>query len=114
MLAVRASSTSPMRNGESNAVCIRSASAMPPPGVAVAGQDDELVPAEPADDVVSAGAGAESGGDVAQQLVAHLVAQGVVDGLEAVEVHEQHGDGASPRPLQRLRDELVQVGAVGQ
>jgi hypothetical protein len=50
---------------------------------------------------------------VTQQSITHLVAQGVVDGLEAVQVHEQHRDRAAPRP-QRSADELVQISAVGQ
>jgi hypothetical protein len=42
------------------------------------------------------------------------VPEGVVDGLEAVEVQEEHRDRPAAGCLQRAVDELVKVGAVGQ
>ena len=52
-------------------------------------QDGELVAAEAGEDVVAAQRLAQARGDVDEQLVAVLVAQRVVDLLEAVEVDEQ-------------------------
>jgi hypothetical protein len=52
--------------------------------------------------------------DLAEQVVAGLVAQGVVDVLEAVDVEEEDRHRAPVVLLQRGVDELVQVGAVGQ
>ncbi len=51
-----------------------------------AGQDDgELVAAEPGDQITGADVGADAGGDGFQDGVAGFVAEGVVDGFEAVE-----------------------------
>ena len=53
---------------------------------------------------------------LAQQQVAHLVAQGVVDVLEIVQVDEQQGQAAlgCPRAGQVLRQVACQLGAVAQ
>ena len=70
-------------------------------------EHDELVTSEPAHRVPFTECAGQSGGDTGQQLVARLVAQGVVDVLEVVEVEEERrqpgcaGDGrvpASARP----------------
>ena len=67
-------------------------------------QDPELVAAEAGDDVAGAQVRAQPRGDRAQQLVAGVVAEAVVDQLEVVEVEEDDPDrGAGDRrPLQRL------------
>ena len=54
--------------------------------VAAADEDGELVAAEAREQVLVADLAAEALGDLAQQLVAALVAEDVVDLLEAVEV----------------------------
>ena len=56
----------------------------------------------------------QAAGQLAQQLVADLVAEGVVDVLEPVDVEEEHGDRRPVGPLQLGVDELVQVRPVGQ
>ena len=53
-------------------------------------QHHELVAAQAGDDVALAQATGEARRDFLQQLVARLVAERVVDQLEAVEVDEQH------------------------
>ena len=83
-------------------------------GVAVAAQHDELVPAEPADGVAGPGGAGQPRGDLPQQVVAGVVAEGVVDVLEAVDVEEEHRHRAAVVLLELGVDELVQVGAVGQ
>jgi hypothetical protein len=68
------------------------------------GEHDELVAAEAGDGLALADRGAQAVGDRPQQLVAGTVAEGVVDGLEVVEVEEQgsgHGTLAA-RPHQEL------------
>jgi hypothetical protein len=58
----------------------------------------------------------EAVGDLAQQPVADLVAERVVDGLEPVEVDEQQCCVGAGRgvPLDRLLDVPAEVGAVRQ
>ncbi len=88
-------------------------------GVAGAVADDErgeLVAAEAGRGVPGADGVLEPAGGLDQQLVAGLVADGVVDGLEAVEVDEEHGGarvGDSPAG-EGLLDALGEQGAVGQ
>ena len=82
-------------------------------------QDPELVAAETGDDVSRAQVRPQARGDRAQQFVAAMVADAVVDELEAVEVEEQDpdrspGDGAAlERDLERL-DEAGPVGEAGE
>ena len=69
--------------------------------VAAADEHGELVASEPREQVLLADLAAEALGDLAQQLVAALVPEDVVDLLEAVEVDEQQREavaraGASP------------------
>ncbi|MFO1338652.1 MAG: hypothetical protein U1F53_10535 [Burkholderiaceae bacterium] len=55
-------------------------------------------------------------GDLSQQLVAGVVAEAVVDQLEAVEVHEQHGEcvaGFLVRPCHAARQRALDARAVG-
>ena len=64
--------------------------------VAVLDHHRELVAAEARDHVLGAQARAQPRGDRHQQLVAGGVAEAVVDGLEVVEVDEQHRELAAP------------------
>ncbi len=56
------------------------------------GQDGELVPAQPADDVGLPEALLQDEGDLGEGPVAHLVPAGVVDLLEVVDVEVEEGD----------------------
>ena len=89
-------------------------SAAPRAGV---GQDDrELVAAHAVGDVRAAPRGPDRVGQGLQALVAGLVAVGVVDGLEVVEVEEdqrQRHAGAA-HALQLARDVLVEGAVVAQ
>ena len=79
-------------------------------------QDDELVAAPARHGVFGAHRGGEAAGHVLQHEVAAVVAETVVDALEAVEVDEQHrhhaarAGTAGDRPLQPVE----QQAAVGQ
>jgi hypothetical protein len=82
-------------------------------------RDQELVAAEPRQQVALAQRAEQALADVPQQLVAHGVAQRVVDALEAVEVEEQHGQAllvarrvAEHAP--QVLEEGVAVGEPGQ
>ena len=55
-------------------------------------EHDELVSAQARQQLVLAEAARDPGADLAQQLVARLVTQGVVDLLEAVQVEHEHRD----------------------
>ena len=55
-------------------------------------EHDELVAAEPGDDVLDADRARDPVGDEHEQLVARVVAEPVVHELEAVEVDEHHAD----------------------
>ena len=72
----------------------------------------ELVAAEPRERVVVAHAGAEPRPDLAQHLVAGMVAQRVVELLEAVEVDEQERELVAARD--RRLEAVEQVPAVAQ
>ncbi len=92
------------------------------PAERAADQGGELVAAEPGDGVPAADGALEPAGGLDQQLVADLVAGGVVDRLEAVQVEEEHGDPGArlvlrasgcqggPQPLGEQRP----VGQVGE
>ena len=79
-------------------------------------QDDELVAAEARQRVARTHHAAQPLADDAQELVAHLMAEIVVDHLEAVDVTEEHGDLApgSVRLEQRMVDVVKQQPSVGQ
>ena len=79
-------------------------------------QDPELVAAEPRDRVGGAHAGHEPLGHELQQLVAGRVPEPVVDGLEVVEVDEQHGHlgGAARTAAERVLGAVVEQRAVGE
>ena len=76
----------------------------------------ELVAAEPGGGVPGADRVLEPAGGLDEQLVAGLVADGVVDRLEAVEVDEEHGGAAVAGAAagERLADALGEQRAVGQ
>jgi hypothetical protein len=82
----------------------------------VLAEHDELVATESRHGVAGAQGGVDAGGDRAQHLVARVVAVGVVDALEAVEVDEEHRDGpvATPRAQQRVAQALEEDRAVGE
>ncbi len=84
--------------------------------VGVGADDDELVTADPGDDVGRAGQRAQPLRDPGEHLVAEHVAVDVVDGLELVEVDVQHGDRAVAvaRVGEGLGEPVGQVRAVGQ
>ena len=79
-------------------------------------QDEKLVSSLPAHGVLEAHAPVQALAEHAQQLVADRVAERVVDGLEPVEVEEQHGDVAAARagPGGGLLEALAQADPVGQ
>ena len=59
------------------------------------GDDDEFVAAEPGDEAAIAGLLAQTFGEHPDEPVAGVVAEIVVDGLEPVQVEEQHCDGSA-------------------
>ena len=81
-------------------------------------QDRELVAAEPGDGVAGPQGRLQPARDGDQQPVADVVAERVVDELEAVEVQEQHrragGRAAALRAPDRLRQAVQEQHAVGQ
>ena len=75
----------------------------------------ELVAPQAADEVVGADGTGQAGTDLGQQLVAHVVADGVIDLLEPVEVDEQQGQGLARHPVGEYGGQaLVEVTPVGQ
>ena len=78
--------------------------------------DAELVAAETGDRVAETQDRGQALGDLADQLVAGIVTIGVVDGLEAVEVEQQHGEAAlgSAELGDLLVEAQVEGAAVGQ
>jgi hypothetical protein len=78
--------------------------------------DDELVAAQPRQQLVVAQGAAQPRGERDQQLVADRVSPGVVDLFEIVEVEHADGDGsaAAPRLRECLRQALVERIAVGR
>ena len=61
----------------------------------VLAEHHELVAAEAADRVGVAHAARQAPGDLAQHLIAHLMAERVVDQLVVIDVHEHHSDRAA-------------------
>ena len=76
------------------------------------GDHDELVAAEPGDQVTVAARPGQPAGDGAEQLVAGAVPERVVDDLEAVEVQEQQGQ--LPALHEQVLELLGERGPVGQ
>ena len=78
-------------------------------------QDGELVAAQPGEDLAGPQRGLQARADLAQQLVTGVVAEAVVDLLEAVEVEQQQGGGPpGGRRRQHPGGLLEQGAAVGQ
>ena len=69
--------------------------------------DRELVAAETSHGVAVAGDRLQARRERAQQLVAAVVPEGVVDDLEVVEVEQQHGDRAAL--VARARERLLEA-----
>ena len=82
----------------------------------VLGDDEELVGAEPDGGVLDAGAPAQPVGDLAEQHVAGLVAERLVDRLEPVDVQVHQPDLQPPAARQRDRvpEPVGERAAVGQ
>ena len=82
----------------------------------VLGDDEELVGAQPHRGVLHAGAPAQPVGDLAEQQVAGLVAEGLVDRLEAVDVQVHQADlqPAAAGERDRVAQPVGQRAAVGQ
>jgi len=76
----------------------------------------EFVTADTADDVRAAQGLPQALRHLAQQHVANIVAQRVVDDLEVVEIEQQHADAGllAVRALQRVRQLVVEGIPVGQ
>ena len=72
-------------------------------------QHRELITAEACDGIAGPQRRGDPGSDRHQQLVAHLMAKGVVDRLEIIQVEEEDGDPALGVCMQRV----VQVDAEG-
>ena len=89
MLAVSGTEMPDVANGRLNVVCSRKASAAASEESQSPGEDEELVGAQPADGVPGPHLLGEPRTHLAQQRVADLVAERVVDGLEPVEVDDQ-------------------------
>ncbi len=79
-------------------------------------ENGELVPAEPADGVLGPHAGLQPLGDRHQQQVAVVVAKGVVDVLEAVQIEQEHRRLRLARPggAQSQLTPNLEQRAVGQ
>ena len=79
-------------------------------------QQDELVATDARQGVLAVQAGAQARGDGAQQLVAHVMAKGVVDRLETIQIDEHHRQTTADRIdlADRLADAVGQENTVGQ
>jgi len=82
------------------------------------GQQGELVAAQAGQQITLGHALTQAGTDAAQQLVAHAVAQRIVDGLEVVQIQEQQGafarGHAGSGPLGQTVQLFAESVAVGQ
>ncbi len=78
--------------------------------------DDEFIPAHPCDGVGVAHQTAQPPGDDLQKLVAGEMAEGIVDGLEVIEIKVVHRhDFLAVNPVaQRLFEPLVQQHPIGE
>ena len=73
-------------------------------------QDGELVAAEARERVARSNAALEAPSDTDEELVAGLVSEAVVDGLEAIEIEVEHREGrGAERPLRALKEVLQAV-----
>lgn len=79
--------------------------------------DHEFVAANPRHGIAGAQAGTQAVGDLAEERVADSMAQCIIDGLEAVEIHQQHGAAFVPRsqmPQGRVQALAQAVRQAGQ
>ena len=114
MLADTLTSRPAMVNGGVRAVDEAAGDPLGLGGVAhVGADDDELVAAETGHEVVGPDGVGEPVGHGQEELVARLVAEGVVDELEVVEVDEQHRHRRL-RPGELLAQRLPQQAPVGE
>lgn len=111
----------PVRLGQGEAQPVGDLVDLTFPGGLVPGavaQDDrrEFVAAEPGRGVTGPDGLVEAAGGLDEEFVAGLVAEAVVDRLEAVEVDEEHGGAgvAGAAAAEGLADPLGEQGAVGQ
>ncbi len=79
-------------------------------------QKEELVAAEPGDEVGAANGSAKTARDLPQRDVPHGVAERVVHGLEIVDVDHEHGhvDRIPLHPFDQLRERALQPAPVQQ
>lgn len=66
-------------------------------------EDDELVPAYACSEVVGAHALLYSSGHVLQDFIPDLMTKGIVDGLEVIDIAEQHGHASAGAAWMVLR-----------
>ena len=85
-------------------------------GVHIGLNDGEFVAAEPGDGIGFAEQGTHAAGHLADQIVAGLVPERVVDLLEAVEVDYQQGNAVGPAPRRGDGgiEPILEQGAIGQ
>jgi len=79
-------------------------------------QEQKLIPAVAADSVRAANDRLQTSSDRLKKLVAHLMAEGVVDVFEAIEVQKQHGEAcaATMGERNRLTEPIVQEPPIRQ
>ena len=79
-------------------------------------ENGEFVAAHPRDKIVGSRGRAQARGDPDQQRIAGRMAHGVVDGLELVEIDEQHGQGrlGSLQPARHFAKQQRSVGGAGE
>jgi hypothetical protein len=83
--------------------------------VGVGQQDRELIAAKSHQQIVATQVAGQAGADLAQELVPHVMAEGVVDLLEPIQVHDQQGNGPPLISMgQRGVQLAVQQAAVAQ
>ena len=87
-----------------------------PGGGDVGQQDPELVASQPRDRVLGADAALDASRDEPQQRVAAGVPERVIDGLEVVDIEEQHRRRAAVAVAagQRLPDAVLEQSPIGQ
>ena len=84
--------------------------------VKIGQENDEFVATHAGDGVSGAHTGAKALGQIAKHRVAHVMAEGVVDFLESIEIHHQQAE-AGPEPrraIERRLQPVIQPEAVGQ
>lgn len=83
-------------------------------GIRIGQHDDEFVPPKACHQIFFSDALPHALGHQLEQQVAGFVAEGVIDGLEVVEIDEDQGQGLLWSLLQGLLEPLLQQAAVGQ